>query len=150
MIERYHQVARSYLVRHGYTGKKLEEVLNGFDLRAPTYEQSLDPKTTLYQFVRRVAHESPIPRLGNWFCLPGASMRALAIISGGAGRAVAKVHVDYPLLALEGTAAPQPRQWSWSGGGPGGATQIFVPEQFLMTHFSVVGYDTDFKDIVGP
>lgn len=149
MSERYRQVAAEYLARAGYPPRKIEEILTGFDLYLPVYEQRLEPRAIVYQFVRRPSPASVGIHLGNWFCLPGASLEALAIFSGGAGRVAAKVQIEHSFVALEGTAARQARQWSWSGGGAGGATQIFVPDRFLMTHVSVLGYDTELTRVAG-
>jgi hypothetical protein len=147
MTEQYRQVAKTYLIRNGYAGRELEVVLSGFDWASPAYEQQLDHGAILYQFMRRASHGTMVPGIGNWFCLPGATLSSLAIMSGGEGRSLAKVRVKFPLVALEGTASRQAKQWSWSGGGPGGATQIFVPSKFLFTHLDILGVDTDLRDI---
>jgi hypothetical protein len=149
VLQPYRQLAQAYLSRHGYSGKKLAEILGGFDFDLPVYEQGLESGSILYQFVRRASFGVPLPRIGNWFCLPGASLGSLAIISGGEGRLVTKVRVRFFLVALEGTAARQLRQWGWSGGGPGGATQIFIPKAFLVTHLDVLGSHTDLRNVAG-
>jgi hypothetical protein len=60
MNESYRRFAASY--RHGYSGKTLEDVLSGFNLDAPAYEQRLEPGSTLYQFVRRASIAELAPR----------------------------------------------------------------------------------------
>ena len=149
MKQYYERLARTYLSSRGYSSDKIKEILTGFDLEKATYEQRLDQRTIIYQFVRRSSQSNIMPKLGNWFCLPGASQSRLAIIGGGEGRQIAKIRVEVPLLALEGTASPQSINWDWSGGGEGGATQIFIPDQYLMSNIRVLGYTTTFAHSAG-
>ena len=147
MSEHYELIAKNYLSLHGYSGVKLKDILGGFDFEKPAYNQTLDTGNILYQFVRRTSHNNAIPKIGNWFCLPGAELTRLAIFSGGEGRLVAKIRVVMPVVGLEGVASPQNINWVWSGGGIGGATQIFMPDKFLMSYFRVLGYSTDVKGL---
>jgi hypothetical protein len=149
MSQQYRALAQAYLVRNGYSGTQLVKLLDGFNFYLPVYQQPLEPATTLYQFVRRASVSEMLPRIGNWFCLPGATLSSLAIISGGEGRLITKVQVRYPFVALEGTAVRQETQWGWGGGGPGGATQIFVPNAFLTSHIEVIGSNTDLRKLAG-
>ncbi len=112
---------------------------SGFDLAKPIYERTFAEGDTLYQFVRAPCAHSPHVGLGNWFCLQGATLDSLAIISGGPGRVVAQVRVARSMIGLEGVASPQARDWGWAGGGRGGATQIFMADRNLMG-LVVVGF----------
>ncbi len=112
--------------------KQIGEIVGGFDLNQPVYEQMINPGDRIFQFIRNPESGKPTINTGNWFCIPGASMDQLAIISGGAGRSLVEFTVTRSVNSLEGTASPQPRNWSWSGGGRGGATQIYLPRTALM------------------
>ncbi len=138
--ERYEEIAKNYLHFNGYSGQKLGEILSGFDFNKPAYEQKIDAGNILYQFVRRSSHYNAMPKIGNWFCLSGAELSGLAIISGGEGRIVAKILVEIPFAGLEGVASAQSVNWGWSGGGTGGATQIFVPDKYIISNIRVLGY----------
>lgn len=133
---------RDYLRHNGISSKsKIDKILNSFDLEKPMYKQILLEGDTLYQFVRRSSFYDLTPGVGSWFCLAGASMQSLAIISGCAGRNVAKFEVRYTFSALEGVAKKQNINWNWSGGGPGGGTQIFVPPRFISA-LKLIGFNT--------
>jgi hypothetical protein len=54
-------------------------------------------------------------------------MDNLAIFSGCAGRMHKEFIVEHPVMAIEGTASKMNKDWEKSIGGPGGATQIFLP-----------------------
>lgn len=95
-----------YLSKHGYTGNKQDDYVGAFDLKKPAYLNTHEPADNIYQFVRVASASGPCPPLGNWFCLPGASMKSLSIISG-LGRVIAKVEVLFAMELLEGTASPQ-------------------------------------------
>ena len=133
-------ILASYLERHGYGAGELQKIGSGFDLSHPVYEQKLDDRAMICQFVRNPSADRPLQKLGNWFCLRGAGMEGLAIFGGGEGRSIAVVRVEIGFIALEGTAAEVPRNWANSIGGPGGLTQIFVPDKYLMTNLRVLGY----------
>lgn len=47
------KAARTYLSTRAYSGNKLKEILSGFDLKKAIYEQRLDERTIIYQFVHR-------------------------------------------------------------------------------------------------
>jgi hypothetical protein len=106
--------------------------------RGPSIHVSSNQETAS-QYLRNEEVARPFPQTGNWFCIGGASMDALAIFSEGAGRRLQEFTVNTPVMELEGTAAPVRRNWAWSGGGSGGATQIFLPQQAL---FALVGVGT--------
>lgn len=129
-----------FLKRNGITEpKKVAEISSGFDLTRAVYPRLIEPGDRLFQYLRNEEVGRPFPQTGNWFCIGGASMDALAIFSGGAGRRLQEFTVNTPVMALEGTAAPMRRNWAWSGGGRGSATQIFLPQQAL---FALVGVGT--------
>jgi hypothetical protein len=133
---------RSYLRASGMSSsKKINEVLDGFDFsNKPLHFERLDDQQILYQFIRNASIETGDPRSGNWFCGLGATQRELAIFGGGSGRRRYKFEVLQPFTALVGTARPQSRHWSWAGGGPGGATQVYVPPNFV-GHMALHGPD---------
>jgi len=95
-----------------------------FDLDQPLYERLVQPGERLYQLIRNSEACTPLPGTGNWFCISGATMDALAIFSGAAGRHLVEFTVSYPVLSLEGTASALKRDWNWAGGGRGGATHL--------------------------
>jgi len=138
---------RDYLRHNGISSKsKIDEILNSFDIEKPMYEQILFAGDTLYQFVRRSSFYNLTPGFGSWFCLAGASIQSLAIISGGAGRNVAKFEVRYTFSALEGVAEKQNINWNRSWGGPGGGTQIFILPRFIRA-LKLIGYNTSGSSI---
>ena len=97
-IEKYLELYGSYDVR---------EIIDAFDLKKAVYEKHLDVGEDIFQFVRRPSFDDPAPILGSWFCLKGASLDRLAIISGGAGRIVSHLQVERSRMVareLSGTA----------------------------------------------
>jgi len=130
-------IIKRYLRKHGVTDAKVfEKVASGFELLKPVYEQLIEPRDRLFQFIRNPQFTYPAMRTGEWFCLAGASMDAVGIFSGLSGRSLAEFTVSIPVMALEGTAGPMARDWGWALGGTGGATQIYLPQQLL---FALVG-----------
>ena len=134
------EIIREYLSEHGYKKDKIKEIIGGFDLSKSVYRNTIESGSEVYQFIRRSSANAPLPNIGNWFCLTGATMNGLAIISGGEGREIADVKVTMNIDVLEGIAAPQSKNWKWSGGGDGGNTQIFIPHKYLASHICVLGY----------
>lgn len=134
------QILVSYLERHGYAEESRGDIAKGFDFSKPVYEQDLDDRTIIYQFVRNSSAQYPLQKLGNWFYLQGADMPGLAIFSGGEGRSVATVRVDVRFTALEGTSTAMSRNWRNSIGGKGGMTQIFVPDVYIRSNLRILGY----------
>ena len=123
---------REYFARNGVVNSVLvSNVLSGFDLTKPMYEQRLEPGTELFQYIRRPASGRPDLRVGNWFCLRGASRSGLAIMDGLAGREIHHFRVYSELVALEGTASRLSPNWHHEVGGRGGDTQLFVPPLLL-------------------
>jgi hypothetical protein len=121
-------VIRRFLRKHGIIDEgNIARIVGGFTLEADVYTHLLEKGDRIFQFMRNEELERPIPQTGNWFCLAGATMDALAIFGGGAGRRRQEFVVNRPIEVLEGTAASLRRDWSWAGGGRGGGTQIFVP-----------------------
>lgn len=124
--------ATQWLKRNGVNNKKINEVIGAFDFKKAVYEHLLLGGDTLFQYIRMPEQGNLNPDRGDWYCLEGARPKHLAISEGLAGRRLHKFLVTYPVAVLEGTAAPQEHSWSWAGGGPGGATQIFVPPSKAM------------------
>lgn len=123
---------RAWLRRNGVPSTaKIEEIIDGFDFAQPVYLQHFEPDQELYQFIRGPSAQNSSPMAGNWFCLKGATTSQLAIIDGLTGRRLLRYRIVCAFTTLEGTARKQPIQWSWSGGGPGGATQVYVPSPLL-------------------
>lgn len=140
MSRHHEQWIRNFLVRNGVRDPgKMAEICSGFDLTQPVYQHLVEPGDRLFQFLRNEEVARPLSQTGNWFCLVGATMDALAIFSGLAGRRLQEFTVQYPIMGLEGTAAALPRSWGWAGGGRGGATQIYLPPQAL---YGLVGVGT--------
>jgi len=135
------QTVHNFLLSNGIVdAKRISEILGGFDLSRPVYEQVIEPGDRILQFVRLPEFGRPFMATGNWFCLAGATMDALGIFSGGAGRTLTEFTVNRPVRGLEGTAGPLDRNWWWAGGGAGGATQIFLADRDL---FALVPLGTD-------
>lgn len=133
--------AINFLRNEGYSDdNKIGEILSGFDFSQHVENKQLEPDDTLIQFVRRSSLFDPCQKIGNWFCLSGATMDRLAIMSGGEGRLPTLIKVVYPCVALEGVARKMARNWSWSGGGAGGGTQLFVPGKYLMSCMEIIGF----------
>jgi hypothetical protein len=130
--------ARRYLRAHRVASRSIEDIVGAFDFAASVYEQTLDGGTEIFQYVRNPAHGDMSPRLGNWFCIRGATQDGLAIFGGGSGRHIARFVVSHAVTVLEGTATPMHPNWSYSIGGGGGATQIYVPTS-LVGHLACAG-----------
>lgn len=126
------QVIEDYLKKHGISNQKeIDEIISGFDLFGPVYQQRIWVNDRLFQYVRRPNLSFNAIGVGRWFCLKGASMDSLAIFSGGVGRHLTEYRVKYPIVVLEGTAKKLSRNWEWAGGGEGGATQMFIPNELF-------------------
>jgi len=122
----------NYLKENGITSqKKIAEVISGFDLSQPIYKQRIWVGDRLFQFVRNPNSSFNQIGLGNWFALKGATMDSLGIFGGGSGRSLTEFTVKYTIIALEGTAVKLARNWDWAGGGRGGGTQIFIPNNMF-------------------
>ena len=123
---------RAYLRSNGVSSPDaVQKIILGFDFNKPVYEQPLDHDGVLFQFIRNPSANESTPAAGNWFCLSGATTGSLAIIDGGAGRRLHKYRVVLSLTAIEGSASRQNINWIWSGGGPGGGTQIYIPPPLI-------------------
>jgi hypothetical protein len=128
----------TYLSRYGVTSpERVEEIISGFDLEKPVYEQLLNVGDVLQQYIRKPDYLGG-KDVGNWFSLSSATMSGLAIFGGGSGRHPHRFRVAHPFSALEGTALPIQQDWRWAGGGPGGQTQIYVPPR-LIGHLESLG-----------
>jgi hypothetical protein len=122
---------RAYLRAEQVASAQIENVVDAFDFRVPVYEATLESGQELFQYLRKPSSSAPSPRVGNWFCLRGATRDGLAIIGGGSGRVLHRHVVALDFRAIEGTARAQRVDWRWDGGGAGGATQIYVPQRLL-------------------
>jgi len=122
---------RAFLRGYRVPLRRIEEIVSGFDFNMATYEQSLESGQQLFQYIRNPSFNDASLRVGNWFCLRGASCSDLAIFGGGSGRRLHGYVVSLGLPAVEGTASPQSPNWDWAGGGRGGATQIYIPSQLI-------------------
>jgi len=124
--------AVAFLQGHGIKHPShIDEIMSGFDLTRPLYEHLLQFDDELFQYVRNPSAGHLDAAAGNWFCLAGASRGGLAIIDGLAGRQLHTFKVVAPFAALEGTAAKVQKNWQYSIGGVGGATQLYVPARFI-------------------
>lgn len=74
-------------------------------------------------------HQAPLKfeSIGNWFGLLGITTRGVAINDGLSGRRALKFEAIAHFRALEGTAAPLPKNVGTGVGGRGGQTQVFLP-----------------------
>lgn len=106
------------------------KVLSGFDSSKPMYKHDFWPGDTLYQYIRLASVANPVPTRGSWFGIAGITTRGVAIFAGVAGRTLHRFEVAHPFSALEGTAARLPIDWQNEIGGPGGASQVFVPRMY--------------------
>jgi hypothetical protein len=122
---------RAWLRAEQVSPAQIENIVDAFDFGAPVYETTLESGQELFQYLRKPSSSAPWPKVGNWFCLPGATRDGLAIIGGGSGRVLQRHVVALELQAIEGSARAQPVDWGWDGGGAGGATQIYVPQRLL-------------------
>lgn len=137
------QLIEGYLRENGITTQsKIDEILSGFDLSRPVYKQEIWANHRLYQYVRNPSSSFNQIGIGNWFALKGASMSSLGIFSGGSGRSLTEFKLKVPIVALEGTAKKIAHNWSWAGGGIGGATQVFIPEKMFYA-LEVLGTHTE-------
>lgn len=122
----------NYLKRSGVPSQKqISDVLSGFDLSLPIYEQMLEEGQDVFQFIRNPSSTNLNPLVGSWFTIPGATTRSTAIIDGGSGRRFHRFRVARSFVALEGTAKEFPLTWKFEIGGKGGGTQIYVPPIYL-------------------
>lgn len=125
--------ARSFLRQEGESAKAIKAIVDGFDMSKPVYIQPLYSGETLYQYMRKFGY------LGNWFALKGATMEELAIFGGGSGRVLKKVEITHPVSVLEGVARQMEDDWTWGGGGIGGATQLYMPSRYLLRCTRIIG-----------
>ncbi len=122
----------SYLARYGITDPAaVQEVRSGFDMSKPLYEHYFRPGDVLYQLVRLPSFYNLNPHRGNWFGLAGLTARNVAVLHGLAGRRTHQFRVLAAFVGLEGTAGRYPLDWNKEIGGPGGATQIYVPRVLM-------------------
>jgi len=131
-MNRGKEFIENYLNNNGISNQpEVDEIISGFDLSQPIYKQTIWPDDQLYQFIRNPSSSFHWFQASKWFCLKGATMDSLGIFSGGSGRSLTEFKVTYSIVGLEGTAKEFARDWSWAGGGSGGATQIFIPKKMF-------------------
>lgn len=132
-----------YLNSNGISSlSEQKQIIKAFDLLQPVYENYIYAGDRLFQYTRNTDSSHPYINTGRWFCLKGATMNSLAIFSGNAGRHLTEFKVTYAIKILEGTASKMAVNWDWDGGGVGGSTQIFIPENLL---FAVEAMGTHLK-----
>lgn len=127
--------ARSWLRSHGLRAGEVDKVIDGIDLRRPIYLQTLWPDEQVVQFRDLPSASHPLGDLGGqWFALPAVgaeSMGKLGIGSGLTGRSRHVLTVLRAVEVLESTAKAMPGHPSARYVGPGGATQMFLPDRGL-------------------
>lgn len=127
----YQETAEKYLRKHGIINDaEIKEILSGFNFTKPVYENRIWPGDRIYQFIRKPNFKGSF-ETGRWFSLKGANMDSLGIFSGESGSRLTEFLVTNEIVVLEGTAKELALNWSWAGGGKGGATQLFIPRQFF-------------------
>jgi hypothetical protein len=126
---------RSWLESHGLDAGAVGRVMQGIDLSKPVYLQTLWPGEQVVQFRDLPSASHPLGDLGGqWFALPavdGPSMGKLGIGPGLAGRHRHVLTVVRAVEVLESTAKPMPGHPAERYVGPGGATQMFLPDRGL-------------------
>ncbi len=128
----------NYLKVNGMSSpQQIADVVSGFDLSLPIYEQMQEEGQEFFQFIRNPSSANMSPSTGSWFTLPGATTRSVAIIDGGSGRRFHRFQVVRSFTALEGTAKNFPLTWKFEIGGKGGGTQIYIPPIYI-GHLSAV------------
>jgi hypothetical protein len=127
--------ARAWLKSHGLDSSAIQKVIQGIDLAKPIYLQTLWPGEKVVQFRDLPSVHFPHGDLGGqWFALRSideASMGKLGIGSGLAGRARHLLTVVRPVEVLESTAKRMNGHPTERYVGPGGATQMFLPDRGL-------------------
>lgn len=128
---------------------KIDSVINGIDTNSPMYTPWLDVGDELIQFRDNPNTEKEEYRSGatggQWFALPTMKHNdygSLGIGSGLAGKTLFQLTVACPVEVLETTAKDMnfyddgafkgmPKLLYERFIGPGGATQIFIPDRGL-------------------
>ena len=140
--------AKAYLRKHGCSTKEITSTLNGFvldDRTRPIYLQPLEIGKTLFNFAHTPSVEHPVPGVGYWFCLAGATKQTVAAQDTVAPRVLKQFVVVRDVFALEGIAKEMSGEHAnYEAGifGPGGATQIYLPPS-LRDAVAFVGQDVD-------
>jgi hypothetical protein len=129
--------ARHWLRHHGLSAAAVAKVMDGIDPspQKPICVEVLQTGDQLVQFRDRASASHPLGDLGGqWFALPSLherDMGRVGIGSGLAGRTRHVLTVRRPVEVLESTARAMPGHPSNRYIGPGGATQIFIPDRGL-------------------
>ena len=129
--------ARAWLSQHGVDARGIQKVFDGIDFSKPVYLQTLEPGEKVVQFRDRSSQTHPLGDLGGqWFALPSIDVRSMGKIGIGpglAGRTRHELTVRRVAQVLESTAKAMPGHPTERYVGPGGATQIFIPDRGLST-----------------
>jgi hypothetical protein len=127
--------AREWLASHGLGTREIEKVIAGIDPTRPVYLETLWAGDTVVQFRDLPSASFPLGDLGGqWFALPAiedTSMGKLGIGPGLAGRSRHVLRVLRQVEVLESTARAMSGHPTERYVGPGGATQMFLPDRGL-------------------
>ena len=126
----------AWLQNNGIRPKAIEVVIGGIDFTKPVYLNWLDEGTQLVQYRDNPSFSHPDGSPSQWFALGTHSgpIGSLAIGHGPAGRTKHVLTVRRAVQVLESTAVSQdaPSKPAYDRYiGPGGATQIFIPDRGL-------------------
>lgn len=124
---------RAWLADHGLTDGDIVKVMEGIEVTSPMYLRTLEPGEKLVQYRYRPSAEHPSGDLGGrWFALPSVQpddIGKVGIGHGASGRSRHELRVVRPVEALETTAKAMSGHPTAPYRGPGGATQIFLPDR---------------------
>jgi hypothetical protein len=126
---------RGWLQSHGLDARAVGNVMQGIDFSRPVYLQTLQPGEQVVQFRDLPSASHPLGDLGGqWFALPAVDARSMGKLGIGPGLAGRRRHVLTVVRAvevLESTARAMPGHPAERYVGPGGATQMFLPDRGL-------------------
>lgn len=114
----------------------IKKVIDGIDFKEPVYLEWLDEGTKLVQYRDKPSLDYPGVEAGKWFTFGNhsGSIRSLGIGDGLAGRTKYVLTVRRGVQVLASTAKSMDSAKSNEYDryiGPGGATQIFIPDRGL-------------------
>jgi hypothetical protein len=128
---------RAWLLNNGIGDlKAINDVINGIDFSKPVYLEWLEEGTKLVQYRDNPSLNYPDAGASQWFTLGNhsGSIRSLGIGHGPAGRTKYVLTVRRGVQVLASTAKSMDsatRNEYDRYIGPGGATQIFIPDRGL-------------------
>lgn len=129
--------ARVWLRHHGLSETAITKVMDGIDLspHRPICVEVLQPDDRLVQFRDRPSASHPLGDMGGqWFALPSIEERTMGRLGIGSGLAGRTRHVLTVRRAVEVLESTARAMWGHPSSryiGPGGATQIFIPDRGL-------------------